>query len=407
MSTPAGRRSPHGWQIGSLAGSPIYLGRSWPVIAVVIVVVFGPNLARPDRGPEYGYLAAAGYALLLLLSVLVHEAAHALAARWRGHPVSGSSPTCGAATRSTTTRAPRPAPPRSSRSCGPLANLALAVVGLLLQAVTTNDTALLLLTIITYANLLVGLFNLLPGLPLDGGQIVSALVWRVTGRRGTGFVVAGWLGRAVAVATVGWFVVVPFLTGQPGDAFGMVFPIVIAAFLWQGATGAIRAGRIHVATSRPASEVLEPLVVLPATTTVAQMDHALSSGGLRPTPEPRDPAGRVWLVTSDDRGWPAGVVEPDATRAVPADARPRTTLAAVTVAQPGAWVVAVSATDALTDLIRVMSERSLSYAVVVDASTRSVLRAGHGRADQRGRRRAARPARTALTTLTTLRRGWR
>ena len=87
MSTPAGRRSPHGWQIGSLAGSPVYLGRSWPVIAVVIVVVFGPNLARPERGPEYGYLAAAGYALLLLLSVLVHEAAHALAARWRGHPV--------------------------------------------------------------------------------------------------------------------------------------------------------------------------------------------------------------------------------------------------------------------------------------------------------------------------------
>ena len=373
MSTPAGRRSPYGWQIGSLAGSPIYLGRSWPVIAVVIVVVFGPNLARPDRGPEYGYLAAAGYALLLLLSVLVHEAAHALAARWRGHPVNRIvADVWGGHTVYDDTRT-SPGNAALIAVVGPLANLALAVVGLLLQAVTTNDTALLLLTIITYANLLVGLFNLLPGLPLDGGQIVSALVWRVTGRRGTGFVVAGWLGRAVAVATVGWFVVLPFLTGQPGDAFGMVFPIVIAAFLWQGATGAIRAGRIHVATSQPASEVLEPLVVLPATTTVAQMDQALSSGRLRPTPEPRDPAGRVWLVTSDDRGWPAGVVEPDATRAVPADARPRTTLAAVTVAQPGAWVVAVSATDALTDLIRVMSERSLSYAVVVDASTRAVL----------------------------------
>jgi Zn-dependent protease len=373
MSTPAGRRSPHGWQIGSLAGSPVYLGRSWPVIAVVIVVVFGPNLARPDRGPEYGYLAAAGYALLLLLSVLVHEAAHALAARWRGHPVDRIvADVWGGHTVYDATRT-SPGSTALIAVVGPLANLALAVVGLLLQSVTTNDTALLLLTIITYANLFVGLFNLLPGLPLDGGQIVSALVWRVTGRRGAGFVVAGWLGRVVALATVTWFVVVPFVGGEPGDVFGMVFPIVIAAFLWQGATGAIRAGRIHEATAQPAAEVLEPLVVVAVTTTLAQVDEALASGTLRPTPARQVPGGQVWLATSDDRGWPVGVVEPGAAQAVPPEARARTSLSAVTVAQPGAWVVALSPTDVLTDLIRVMSERSLSYAVVVDSSTRSVL----------------------------------
>ena len=373
MSTPAGRRSPHGWQIGSLAGSPIYLGRSWPVIAVVIVVVFGPNLARPDRGPEYGYLAAAGYALLLLLSVLVHEAAHALAARWRGHPVDRIvADVWGGHTVYDATRT-SPGTTALIAVVGPLANLALAVVGLLLQSVTTNDTVLLLLTIITYANLLVGLFNLLPGLPLDGGQIVSALVWRVTGRRGTGFVVAGWLGRVVAVATVAWFVMVPFVRGDPGDAFGMVFPIVIAAFLWQGATGAIRAGRIHEATAQPASDVLEPLVVLSATTTLALVDDALASGALRPTPAQQVGDAQVWLATSDERGWPVGVVEPAASQAVPPEARVRTVLSSVTVAQPGGWVVAVSPTDVLTDLIRVMSERSLSYAVVVDAASRAVL----------------------------------
>ena len=88
MSTPVRPAAAHGWRIGSLAGIPVYLGRSWPIIAVLIVVVFGPNLARPDRGASYGYLLAAGYAVLLLVSVLVHEASHALAARWRGHPVS-------------------------------------------------------------------------------------------------------------------------------------------------------------------------------------------------------------------------------------------------------------------------------------------------------------------------------
>ena len=51
MSTPARPAAAHGWRIGSLAGTPVYLGRSWPIIAVLIVVVFGPNLAaaRPRR----------------------------------------------------------------------------------------------------------------------------------------------------------------------------------------------------------------------------------------------------------------------------------------------------------------------------------------------------------------------
>jgi Zn-dependent protease len=373
MSTPAGRRSPYGWQIGSLAGSPVYLGRSWPVIAVVIVVAFGPNLARPERGPEYGYLAAAGYALLLLLSVLVHEAAHALAARWSGHPVDRIvADVWGGHTVYDSTRT-SPATTALIAVVGPVANLALAAVGFLLQSVTSNDTALLLLTIITYANLLVGLFNLLPGLPLDGGQVVSALVWRVTGRRGTGLVVAGWLGRLVAIATIAWFVGVPFLNGRPGDVFGMLFPIVIAAFLWQGATGAVRAGRIHEATAQPAAGVLEPVVVLPDVTTVAQADAALASGALRPAPQPHDATAPVWLVTSDARGWPVGVVEPGAAQAVPIEARARTGLSAVTVAQPGGWVVAVAPSDLLTDLIRIMSERSLSYAVVVDSASRTVL----------------------------------
>jgi Zn-dependent protease len=373
MSTPAGRRSPHGWQIGSLTGTPIYLGRSWPVIAVIIVVAFGPSLARPEKGAEYGYLAAAGYALLLLVSVLVHEAAHALAARWRGHPVERIVADVWGGHTVYDASGSAPGTTAVIAVVGPLANLALAGVGLLLQPVTTNDTVLLLLTITTYANLLVGLFNLLPGLPLDGGQIVSALVWKVTGRRGTGFVVAGWLGRVVALGTVVWFVVLPLVRGGQSDVFSFAFPVVIAAFLWQGASGAIRAGRIHDATADPAASVLEPLVVVPASTTLTQVDEALASGVLRPTPARRVGAGPVWLATSDARGWPDGVVEPAVSQAVPEAARHRTPLSAVTVAQPGAWVVPVTSTDVLTDLIRMMSERSLSYAVVVDSTSRSVL----------------------------------
>ena len=68
-----------GLKIASLRGVPVYIGRTWPIIAVIIVAIFGPQVA--SLHPEWGfgaYVVGIGYALLLLLSVLVHEAAHAL-----------------------------------------------------------------------------------------------------------------------------------------------------------------------------------------------------------------------------------------------------------------------------------------------------------------------------------------
>ncbi|WP_374969077.1 site-2 protease family protein [Terrabacter sp. BE26] len=357
MSTRARSDAAHGWRIGSLVGTPVYLGRSWPVIALVIVVLFGPNLSRPDRGASYGYLLAAGYAVLLLASVLVHEAAHALAARWRGHPVSRivadvwGGHTVYDATRSSPTTTALVA------LVGPLSNLLLAALGWALRSVTANDTAQTLLGIVAFANLLVGLFNLLPGLPLDGGQIVSALVWRATGSKGRGLVAAGWLGRVVAVATVGWFVVRGLLEGGAPQVFDLLWPVAIAFFLWQGATAAVRAGQIHVASAGRATDVLEPLVLVPGSLPLSELDGA---------------APGAWLAAADPSGWPLGIVDAESVAQVPMESRDRTTVAAVTLTQPPAWVLALPADAVLTDLIRAMSEGELSLAVVVDESTRDV-----------------------------------
>ena len=61
-----------------------------------------------------------------------------------------------------------------------------------------------------WANLVVGVFNLLPGLPLDGGRMLRAVIWKVTGRPGTSTIAAAWAGRVIAVALF----VVPFATGR-------------------------------------------------------------------------------------------------------------------------------------------------------------------------------------------------
>ena len=77
-----------GLKIATLRGVPVYIGRSWPIIALVIVALFGPQVARLH--PEWGagaYLLAAAYAVLLLVSVLAHEAAHAVVGQACGYRV--------------------------------------------------------------------------------------------------------------------------------------------------------------------------------------------------------------------------------------------------------------------------------------------------------------------------------
>ncbi|MDC5697459.1 site-2 protease family protein [Intrasporangium calvum] len=352
----------HGWRIGSLAGTPVYIARSWPVIALLIIAVFGPALGRPDRGATYGYLVAAGYALLLLVSVLVHEAAHALAARARGHSVGRivadvwGGHTVYDATRSS------PGTTALVAVVGPLSNLALGVLAWVAEAGVTNETASTLLLIVARANFLVGVFNLLPGLPLDGGQIVSALVWRLTGRKGAGLVAAGWLGRAMAVATVLWLVGRPILQGEQVALFEVVWPVAIAFFLWQGATQAIRAGAITDATAGPVDDVLEPVLLLSARDSLADVHRRAATRDL----------GTTWLVATDEDGWPFGVFDPEAAAQVPSAVAPHTPLAAVVTAQPSEWVVPLPHDAVLTDLVRAMSERNLPVVLVVDETSRRV-----------------------------------
>ncbi len=347
--------------MGSLGGTPVYLGRSWPIIAVVIVVFLGSQFGRPDRGPAYGYLVALGYAVLLLVSVLVHEIAHALVARWTGHPVGRIvADVWGGHTVYDATRS-RPGTTALIAVVGPIANLLLGGLGYLVLPLVTSETPRLLVGIVTWANLLVGLFNLLPGLPLDGGQIVSSLVWKATGSKGKGLVAAGWLGRLIAVGGVVVIVGVPLLRGESSEQATRIWTLLIAAFLWVGASSAIRSGRIHEATAGPVDPVLDPAVLVPETMTVEQAVDRASAGG-RP----------VVIIGTDPAGWPTGVVPGSAIAEVPDTNRATTTVATALQAEPPEWVVALPADAVLTDLVRAMGERSLPVAVVIDEQTRTV-----------------------------------
>lgn len=335
---PANPAPSYGWQVARVRGIPVYIGRSWPVIALLITVVFAQDVDLPGSLP---YVLSGSYAVLLLLSVLIHEAGHAVAARavgsrvdrivvnlWGGHTIFSGQEL---------------APSRSALVAvsGPIGNLALAGVGWVLTQALDPSIPLYLAGALSWTNLLVAAFNLLPGLPLDGGHIVEALVRAVTGRRSTGLIVAGWLGRLLTVGLGIWFLAEPLRSGRAPGLMTMAWVGLIGAFLWQGASQAIRSGRARaVVASVPLARVLRPVVVVPA--------HASAEsvmGAVLDHPE----ADQVVIV--DPAGAPLGLVDTAALGTVPQEQLGRVPALAFLVRPSPGWVVSASAESDLTSVV--------------------------------------------------------
>lgn len=319
-----------GWVVGRVAGAPVVLTPSSAVVAVVIALLFAPTVqARaPQLGAGSTYLVALCFAVVLLLSVLVHELAHGLVARARGLQVrefaltliGGHTAFGGVLT---------PGSSALVAVVGPLANLALAaVLGVASALAPAGGAADLVLFGAAYANGFVGLFNLVPGLPLDGGQVLEALVWRVTGDRGRGSLVAGWCGRVVAAGFVAWVLLVPVLQGGRPNIAAVAWAAVVGAFLWTGASAGIASARRSRAVDALGVESVGlPAVGVTATAVLAEADAARGISG----------AGAVVLLSPDGR--PAAYVDPAAADSVPAADRARVPVTAVSVPLPAGAVV--------------------------------------------------------------------
>jgi Zn-dependent protease len=257
----------HGVRIGRVAGVPVFLAPSWFVIAVVIVaVVSGPVLSTR---PAYGIGLGLAQALLLLVSVLAHEAAHALTAKGFGMPVIRIVATLWGG--HTSFEASRSTPGRMAMvaAAGPAANGVLAGLGLALLPVVSSELGAHLLGGLVIINGSLAVLNILPGMPLDGGQVVECLVWKVTGDRNRGAVVAGWCGRVVAVLVVLWFLGRPLLRGESLGLNGL-WVLVIGSILWSGATESIRRGRALSTIGRISiADVMERAVYLAPDTPLA------------------------------------------------------------------------------------------------------------------------------------------
>jgi len=343
-----------GIPLGRIGGVPIVLAYSWFVIAAFTVVAFGPVLHNeyPLLGTS-AYVVAFAYAVLLLISVLVHELAHALTAKIYGWPSQKIVLNLwGGHTQFESFTA---SPGRSVvvALAGPAANFVLAGAALLVLGTNSlGGVADILTNIFMWANFLIGVFNVLPGLPLDGGRLVESIVWKATGSQAKGTVAAGWGGRIIVLAIAYWFLLRPFLAGESPNFSLLMITVMVGGFLWMGASASIQQGTLRGRLPLVSAAALAtPAAGLPATGTVRD---ALLLGA----------DGTKAVVVCGPDGRPQGVVDPGALASVPAAAAEATPVTAI--AFPLAAGAFVPEWSKGQELIKFLSQLEGRHYAVVD-----------------------------------------
>ena len=290
----------------------MFVTTSWFLIAAMIAFAVSPRIeqAQPGLG-GWKYVAGLVFAVVLYLSVLLHEASHALVAKRLGygvhsitlHFLGGMTEIDGASRR-----------PRHEfwiAVVGPLTSIAVGIAGVLLWFVTPEGVTQVAVEGLAGANIVIGVLNLVPGLPLDGGRVLKAAVWGASGNQHRGTIVAGWGGRLTALALLCWPLVQESLTGVETTLFDVILVFILGLFLWTGATAAMAHAKLR---QRLPALVARPL----ARRTLAVPGDLPLSEAIRRARE----VGAGAVITTTPEGEPTGIVNEPAVQATPEERRP-------------------------------------------------------------------------------------
>jgi Zn-dependent protease len=344
-----------GIQIGRLLGARIVLQPSTLLMIALLAWVFASS-GGTVTGRTFGLGVV--LAVLLFISVFLHELAHAIAARgfkrqvreivitlWGGHTSfdsAGMTPFVNAVT----------------AMVGPLMNVLIALAAFAVSTTgAVSGSVAAVLTWLAGANMFLAIFNALPGIPMDGGRVLESIVWGVSGNRHRGTVVAAWGGRVVAIGVVLYAVITPLASGEQIDIFNLVLAFLIASVLWPAASAALKYSQVMGRREGlTVAKLMVPAVAVPYELSVAQAREAAHAVAAR----------EVVILSAD--GAPAGHFPVALTDEVPEGVRTTTGLQSVTMPLPRGALVAAGLTG--EDLVRSVREwwGKTDVWVVTDAS---------------------------------------
>ena len=195
-----------GWQIARLWGIPLRIHPTWLVILLISTVAFQRDYNPAGSGGDLMIWGLAFLtALLLFVSVLLHELGHSLVALSQGVKVRSITLFLLGGVASVDRECATPRGAALVAAAGPAVSLALAGLFLALRGPAGQLAPGLgqMVLQLGLLNLTLALFNLLPGLPLDGGLLLKALVWQISGSQRRGIQVANGCGRFLSLMALG------------------------------------------------------------------------------------------------------------------------------------------------------------------------------------------------------------
>ncbi|WP_030907614.1 site-2 protease family protein [Streptomyces sp. NRRL F-5126] len=374
--------------MGRPFGVPVYVGPSWFVVAALITWIFGGQLDRvlPGIGGAR-YLVALFFAVAFYASVLVHELAHTVAALRFKLPVRRIQLQFFGGVSEIEKESETPGREFVLAFVGPLLSLVLSAIFYgAMYTVDAGSVPGVLLAGLMVSNLLVAVFNFLPGLPLDGGRMLRAVVWKITGKPMSGTIAAVWVGRLLAVVVLVVLIGLPLLGrgGLNGGGLSGVETVtdaliaaVLAAIIWTGAGNSLRMARLREHLPRLKARTLTRRAV-------PVESHTPLSEALRRANE----AGARALVVVDGQGAPTGIVREASIVGVPQHRRPWVAVSTLTQdLSDGMTVPAELAGEVLLDRLKatpateylVVEETGSIYGVLSTADVERAFVAAMGR----------------------------
>jgi Zn-dependent protease len=376
---PSSEHQPPGSvRIGRVAGVAVYVRASWVIIAVVIAILLEPRVdeVQPGLG-AWKYAAGFVFAALLYGAILLHEMSHAVVAQRLGlqvrsislHFLGGSTEIEG-----------------ESRTAGeefkiavvgPLTSVAIGLAALGLLQLDPSGLTRLALEGIAGSNLVIGVLNLVPGLPLDGGRVLKSAVWRIGGNVHRGTIVAAWGGRVVGGLVLLYPVALRLFAETAPSTYEYVFAFIMASFLWSGATASLMNARLRLRLPALQARSLARRAVavpddLPVSEAVRRAQDAAAGG----------------IVTQASNGTLVSIVSETALLALPDERRPWVPVSSVSRTLAAGLVLPADLGG--EDLIRAMSRTPAAeyvlvepdgslYGLLVTADVDTAFEAGAGR----------------------------
>jgi len=219
------------WRIGSLFGIPFFIDPSWFFILALVTLLKAGNF-DPSFQSVSAWSLGLVMALLLFASVLLHELGHSLVARSQGIKVNSITLFIFGGVAAIDRESQTPGDAFQVAIAGP--GVSLCLFGLfygLTQVLPTENLGYLVAADLARINLVLTLFNLIPGLPLDGGQVLKAAIWKLTGNRLQGVRWAAQAGKVIGSLAIAVSLGLTLLTG----VWTVLWLALIGSFVYRNA----------------------------------------------------------------------------------------------------------------------------------------------------------------------------